>query len=189
MSWASWSAKSEVWFVSRQHCLQRLDTPAYWEAFRLRAQQYHDTLQRGGTLYFAGNGGSAAICQHIAAEYVGRFVKERGPYRAVALTTDTSILTAVGNDYGFEQVFARQVAALCTSNDLLILHSTSGKSSNLIHATRAAPCPVLGLLGGDGGPLLPLCSHVILAPGTAAAEIQEAHLAIEHLLCHLVEGA
>jgi D-sedoheptulose 7-phosphate isomerase len=154
------------------------------------AERYIAALRGGGTLFFAGNGGSAADAQHLATEYVVRFRAARAPFAAVALTTDTSLLTAAGNDLGFEQIFARQVEALCRPGDLLVLHSTSGASPNLLAAARAARgkgVPVAGFLGRGGGPLLALVDEGIVIPSDDPSRIQELHLALEHLIVELVE--
>ncbi|NOT08171.1 MAG: SIS domain-containing protein [Gemmatimonadales bacterium] len=155
------------------------------------AERYIDTLRRGGTLFFAGNGGSAADAQHLATEYVVRFRASRRPFAAVALTTDTSLLTAAGNDLGFEQVFARQVEALCRPGDLLILHSTSGVSPNLVAAAaaaRAKAVSVVAFLGKDGGALRDLVDQALVVPSSDTSRIQELHLALEHLIVEAVEG-
>jgi D-sedoheptulose 7-phosphate isomerase len=154
------------------------------------AQRYAGALRGGGTLFFAGNGGSAADAQHLAAEYVVRHQRRRQALAAVALTTDSSLLTAAANDLGFEEVFARQVHALCGPGDLLILHSTSGQSPNLIAATRAARARgagVVALLGRDGGPLRALVDQAFVVDSTETGRVQEMHLAIEHVICELVE--
>lgn len=154
------------------------------------AARYAATLRQGGTLFFAGNGGSAADAQHIATEYVVRFVAQRRAYRAIALTTDTSLLTAAGNDLGFEQVFARQVEAFAGPSDLLILHSTSGQSANLVAAAEAARrtgTPVVALLGRDGGALRALAELALVVESAETSRIQELHLAIEHLIVERVE--
>jgi D-sedoheptulose 7-phosphate isomerase len=156
------------------------------------AERYAAVLKGGGTLYFCGNGGSAADAQHLAAEYVVRYSKNRRPLAAVALTTDTSILTAAANDLGFEQVFARQVEALCGPGDLLVLHSASGKSPNLLAAARAARARGAGtvaFLGAGGGPLASLVDQAIVVPSDATGRIQILHLALEHLIVELVEEA
>jgi D-sedoheptulose 7-phosphate isomerase len=148
------------------------------------------TLREGGTLFFAGNGGSAADAQHIATEYVVRFRDNRRPLRAVALTTDTSLLTACSNDLGFEEVFARQVEALVRRGDLLMLHSTSGESPNLIRAAQAAKAcgaTVVAMLGKGGGQLREHADDAVIIPSDDTAHIQELHLAIEHIMCELVE--
>ena len=154
------------------------------------AGRYAATLRQGGTLFFAGNGGSAADAQHLATEYVVRFVAERRAYRALALTTDTSLLTAAGNDLGFEQVFARQVEVLAGPKDLLILHSTSGRSANLVAAAAAAGrtgTPVVALLGRDGGELKAVVDEALVVASSETSRIQELHLAIEHLIVERVE--
>jgi D-sedoheptulose 7-phosphate isomerase len=148
------------------------------------------TLQRGGTLFFCGNGGSAADAQHMSTEYVVRYMKNRRALPAVALTTDTSILTAAGNDLGFEEIFARQVDALARSGDLLIVHSTSGNSPNVLRAAEAARAKgvaVLALSSRDGGQLRRLADHSIVVPVDRTDRAQELHLCIEHLICELVE--
>lgn len=156
------------------------------------AERYRAALDAGGTLWFAGNGGSAADAQHLAAEYVVRYARFRPPMRAVALTTDTSLLTAAANDLGFDQVFARQVEALGRPGDVLILHSTSGRSPNLLHAARAAResgLTVIAFLGGDGGPLRELADLVVLVPGGSPGRIQELQLAVQHAIAEYLEGA
>ncbi|MEX2284452.1 MAG: SIS domain-containing protein [Gemmatimonadota bacterium] len=142
-------------------------------------------------LMFCGNGGSAADAQHLATEYVVRFGRSRAPLAAIALTTDTSLLTAASNDFGFEQVFARQVLALGRPGDLLFLHSTSGKSPNLLRAAEAARSTgvvSIALLAADGGPLAGLVDHALVIPTDNGAHAQELHLAIGHVICGLVEA-
>jgi D-sedoheptulose 7-phosphate isomerase len=154
------------------------------------AQRYVTALRSGGTLFFAGNGGSASDAQHIATEYVVRYRATRRPYAAVALTTDTSLLTAAANDLGFAEVFARQVEALCRPGDLLSLHSTSGESDNLIRAAQAARSKrvvTVALLGKGGGRLRELVDDSIVVPSDVGSHIQEIHLAIEHIIVELVE--
>ena len=156
------------------------------------AARYAAVLKGGGTLYFCGNGGSAADAQHLAAEYMVRYAKTRRPLAAVALTTDTSILTAAANDLGYEHVFARQVEALCDASDLLVLHSTSGKSPNLLAAARAARArgaATVAFLGAGGGPLATLVDEAIIVPSDATGRVQIMHLALEHLIVELVEEA
>ena len=148
------------------------------------------TLQTGGKILFCGNGGSASDSQHLAAELTGRFIKDRKPLGAIALTTDTSALTSIANDYAFEEVFARQVTALGRSGDLLVGISTSGNSKNIIRAVeeaRALGMPTVGLLGRDGGQLRALCDYAIVVPSEVTARIQEAHILIGHTLCGLIE--
>jgi D-sedoheptulose 7-phosphate isomerase len=154
------------------------------------AGRYAAALKAGGRLFFAGNGGSAADAQHLATEYVVRYQASRRPFAAIALTTDTSLLTAAGNDLGFEEVFARQVTAHCSKGDVLVLHSTSGKSPNLLAAARAAReqgATVVGFLGGGGGPLAALCDLTFVVPSQVTSQIQEIQMAVEHLIVELVE--
>ena len=156
------------------------------------AEAMSRSLRAGGTVYWCGNGGSAADAQHLAAEYLVRYAKTRRPLAAVALTTDTSILTAAANDLGYEQIFARQVEALCGAGDLLVLHSTSGKSLNLLAAARAARTKGAGtvaFLGSGGGPLAGLVNTAIVVPSDATGRVQVLHLALEHLIVELVEEA
>jgi D-sedoheptulose 7-phosphate isomerase len=154
------------------------------------ATRYADVLRGGGTLYFCGNGGSAADAQHMAAEYVIRYSANRRPLAAAALTTDTSILTAGGNDLGFEHVFARQVEALCRPGDLLILHSTSGQSPNLLAAARAAKArgvPVVAWLGKGGGALAGLVDEAVIVPSNVTSLVQLLHMTFEHLVVEAIE--
>jgi D-sedoheptulose 7-phosphate isomerase len=149
-------------------------------------------LRGGGTLYFCGNGGSAADAQHLATEYVVRYAADRRPFAAVALTTDTSLLTAAGNDLGFERVFARQVEAHCGPGDLLVLHSTSGESPNLLAAARAARArgtATVAFLGRGGGRLATEVDEAVVIPSDETGQIQVIHLALEHVVVELVEAA
>ncbi|ADV46674.1 D-sedoheptulose 7-phosphate isomerase [Nitratifractor salsuginis] len=149
-----------------------------------------EALKEGKKILLCGNGGSAADAQHIAAEFTGRFVKERRGLPAVALTTDTSALTAIGNDYGFERIFERQVEALAVEGDLLIAISTSGNSANVLRALEKANdlgCLTLGLSGRDGGAMNDLCDLNLAVPVEETARIQEMHLLIGHLLCAMVD--
>ena len=148
------------------------------------------TVNAGGTLFFCGNGGSAADAQHLATEYVVRYMRNRRAYPAIALTTDTSLLTAAGNDLGFENVFARQVEALGRAGDLLIIHSTSGNSPNVLRAAetaRAKGLSVLAFSARDGGALRALADHNVIIPTTRTDRAQELHLCIEHIICDAVE--
>lgn len=148
------------------------------------------TVDGGGTLFFCGNGGSAADAQHMATEYVVRYMRNRRAYPAVALTTDTSLLTAAGNDIGFDNVFARQVEALAKPGDLLIIHSTSGNSPNVLRAAEAARAkqvPVLAFSARDGGELRKVADHSVVIPTARTDRAQELHLCIEHIICDLVE--
>jgi D-sedoheptulose 7-phosphate isomerase len=156
------------------------------------AARYTEVLRGGGTLFFCGNGGSAADAQHVAAEYVVRYAGTRRALAAVALTTDTSLLTAAGNDLGFEQIFARQVEALCRPGDLLVLHSTSGRSPNLVAAARAARTRgtrTVAFLGRGGGALAGEVDEALVVPADDTGQIQLLHLALEHLVVELVESA
>lgn len=155
------------------------------------AERYAEVLRRGGTLYFCGNGGSAADAQHIAAEYVVRYAENRKPLAAVALTTDSSVLTAAGNDLGFEQVFARQVEALCRPGDLLTLHSTSGQSPNLLAAARAARkagVSTVAFLGKGGGAMATLVDEAVVVPSDQTSLVQLIHMALQHLIVESVEA-
>jgi len=148
------------------------------------------TLAAGNKVLICGNGGSAADAQHIAAELVGRYEQNRRPWPAIALTTDTSTLTAVSNDFGFEEVFARQVHALAVEGDLLIAISTSGKSPSILRAVEKARelgCRTLGLGGCDGGELLKTCDVSLVVDSNRTSRIQEAHITIGHLWCEMVD--
>lgn len=149
-----------------------------------------DALERGNMLLFAGNGGSAADSQHIAGEFVSRLNFDRPGLAAIALTVDSSVLTAVGNDYGFERVFARQIEALGREGDVLVAISTSGNSPNVIAAIEAArrkKLVVVGMTGRPGGKMRTMCDHCLCVPAKATPRIQEGHLVTYHLLCGLVE--
>jgi len=148
------------------------------------------SLRSGGKILFCGNGGSAADSQHLASELTGRFIKDRKPLAALSLSTDTSALTSIGNDYSFDEIFARQVQGLGRNGDVLVGISTSGNSRNVIRAVeeaRAAGMQVIGLLGRDGGMLYELCDVSIVVPSQVTARIQEAHILIGHTLCGLIE--
>jgi D-sedoheptulose 7-phosphate isomerase len=148
------------------------------------------TARGGGKILFCGNGGSAADAQHLAAEYVVRFSRSREPIAALALTTDTSVLTAAGNDLGFERVFERQVRALARPGDLLVVHSISGASENVLRAVDAARelgVETAALLAHDGGPLRERVGLALVVPTESAARAQEMHLMIGHVVCELVD--
>ncbi len=148
------------------------------------------SLKLGGTIFWCGNGGSAADSQHIAAEFVGRFKKDRRPLKSIALTTDTSILTCISNDYSYEKIFSRQLAALGSKGDVLVVISTSGESENirqvLIQAKKMG-IKTIGLLGKKGGRCKNFANIPLIVPSQSTARIQEAHILIEHLICELVE--
>jgi len=149
-----------------------------------------DAILKGNKILLCGNGGSASDAQHIAAEFVGRFVLERKALPAIALTTDTSILTAIGNDYGFDTIFSRQIEALAQPGDVLIAISTSGMSTNIQNAINKAHeigCHTIGLTGKGGGFIRPNTS--IIVPSNVTSHIQEAHILIGHIICELVDDA
>ena len=148
------------------------------------------SFSKKNKLLICGNGGSAADSQHFAAELVGRFMRERKALPAIALTTDTSVLTAIGNDYGFDRVFERQVEALCVEGDVLLVISTSGNSKNQVNAILKAKelgVTTVALLGKTGGECLKLADYSYVVPSSESARIQEVHLFFEHLICELVE--
>ncbi|WP_398328121.1 D-sedoheptulose 7-phosphate isomerase [Vulcanococcus sp.] len=147
-------------------------------------------LGQGNKLLFAGNGGSAADCQHMAGEFVSRFMFDRNPLPAVALTTDSSILTAIGNDYGYEQVFSRQVRGIARVGDVLFAYSTSGNSQNIVAALQVArelQVATVGLTGASEGRMNPHCDHLLQVPSTCVPRIQEGHLLMGHTICEMVE--
>ncbi|UCD12561.1 MAG: D-sedoheptulose 7-phosphate isomerase [Nitrospinaceae bacterium] len=154
------------------------------------AEWIYDSLQGGGKLLLMGNGGSAADCQHIAAELVGRYKKERAALPAIALTVDTSSLTAIGNDYGFDAVFSRQVEALARPGDVLLGISTSGNSENILRAFQRAnemQVTTIALLGKGGGKAHGQARLALVVPSADTARIQEVHITIGHILCELIE--
>jgi D-sedoheptulose 7-phosphate isomerase len=154
------------------------------------AQACIAALRGGNKILFAGNGGSAADAQHLAGELVSRFNYDRPGLPAFALTTDTSVLTAIGNDYGYERLFARQVEAVGQSGDVLIAISTSGRSPNILEALRAARAKGLvtvGMTGRGGGHMSDLCDHLLRSPSDATPRVQEGHIAMGHTICYLIE--
>ncbi len=156
------------------------------------AQRLAAVLQSGGKIMWCGNGGSAADSQHLASELTGRLVGERRPLAGLALSTDSSALTCIGNDYGFDAIFERQVQALGRAGDALVLISTSGNSANLLRAAAAARALgvlTVGLLGRDGGQLLVRCDEALVIPSSTTARIQEAHIFVGHCWCGLIERA
>ena len=176
-----------------EHSRVVLDSVAVlMEALETHARWVSETLVSGGRLFFCGNGGSAADAQHLAAEYVVRFERNRRGLSAMALTTDTAVLTAVGNDFGYEQIFARQIEALSSKGDLLILLSTSGLSPNLVMAAQQARTlhvRTIGLLGRGGGSLRHEVDLPIVVPTDSIARAQEVHLLIGHAVCDVVDAA
>ncbi len=172
--------------------LKQMVLSSHRQAIVSMAEAWVDCLRRGGQVLLCGNGGSAADAQHLAAELVNRFLRERPALPAVALTTDTSILTATANDTAFAEVFARQVEALGRPGDVLFLLSTSGRSPNLhraAEAARAREMTVLALLGGDGGGLAARCDQSLVVPSSLSPRVQEVHILIGHILCEAVEKA
>jgi D-sedoheptulose 7-phosphate isomerase len=148
------------------------------------------SLRAGNKFLIAGNGGSAADAQHIAAEIVGRYKKDRPAYAAIALTTDTSALTAIGNDYGFEQVFARQLEGLGRRGDVLLALTTSGRSPNILAALKSARqhgLVTVGFTGAKGTGLAASCDHLLVAPSEDTAVIQQIHMAFAHGICEVIE--
>ena len=159
-------------------------------AIEQAAQMLASTIRQGRKIMFCGNGGSAADSQHLAAELVGRYLKERNPLPGLALTVDTSALTAIANDYSYAEVFARQLRGLGQKGDALVALSTSGNSENVLRAVQAAKAmgiSTIGLTGQGGGKLREACDVAICAPATEANHIQEMHIAIGHYLCGVIE--
>ena len=151
-----------------------------------------DAYRGGGKLIVFGNGGSAADAQHIAAEFVGRFQLERDPLPALSLSVNTSALTAIANDYGYEDVFARQLRGLGSAGDVALGISTSGRSPNVngaLSAGRAMGMTTIGLTGGDGGSMADVCDHLIVVPADETPRIQEGHILVAHVICEIVESA
>lgn len=156
----------------------------------LLAERLIETLKIGNKLLIMGNGGSAADAQHFAGEIVSRFRMERPGLPAIALSTDTSIITAIGNDYGFERIFSRQVEALAAPGDAVIGISTSGNSPNVLKAlevARQAGCSTIGLLGKDGGSIKALCDIPLIIPSNDTPRVQEGHITVIHIVCDLIE--
>ena len=175
---------------SQQAVEKALADPTLMASVLSAADKIAASLKSGGNVLFAGNGGSAADAQHIAAEFVGRFINDRAPLAAIALTTDTSALTAIGNDYGFEQVFARQVSALARPGDVMVGISTSGKSPNILAALKAAretKVVTVGFTRNGQTPMQALCDVVVGVPSDETALIQQLHITAGHAICHLVE--
>lgn len=175
------SIETKQAMLNSAECLKSIETVA---------ELCKQKLAQGGKILLAGNGGSAADAQHIAAELVGRFEKERPGLAAIALTTDTSALTAIANDYGYNYVFSRQVEGLANSNDVFIGISTSGNSANIIEAVNKAKEKQITTvcLTGQGGQLPELCDYALQVPCKRTATIQEAHIMIGHILCALIEA-
>jgi D-sedoheptulose 7-phosphate isomerase len=178
--------------LSREALERTAQDAAIIDAARKIADVVVSALRGGNKLLISGNGGSAADAQHIAAEIVGRYKKDRPAYAAIALTTDTSALTAIGNDYGFEQVFARQVEGLGRPGDVLLALSTSGRSPNILAALKVARqrgLITIGFTGAKGTALGALCDHLLVAPSDDTAVIQQIHLTLAHGICDMIEQA
>lgn len=160
--------------------------------FQQATEHVISCYQKGGRLYIAGNGGSAADSQHLAAEFVSKLARDRNPLPAEALTTDSSILTAIGNDYGFEKVFSRQLAGKLQANDVFLGITTSGQSPNILQALqecKARGIKTIVFTGRDGGQTQQLADYCIIAPGKMTSTIQELHILLAHTLCESVESA
>ena len=174
-----------------QHLQVIAELPSlYSESIRDASVKIAQALQKDGTLYWCGNGGSAADSQHLAAELVGRFKKDRKALRSVALTTDTSVLTCVANDYSYDDIFSRQLEALARNGDVLVAISTSGNSENVLRSINTAKklgVETIALLGNGGGQAKSLADMSIVIPSDSTARIQEAHILIGHILCDLIE--
>ena len=178
--------------------LRELATTAERTAVQLEAdlaaalQMVRETVQTGGTLLFCGNGGSAADAQHLATEYVVRYTRNRRAYPAIALTTDSSLITAAANDFGFDHIFERQVQAIAKVGDLLIIHSTSGNSANVLLAAEAARekgVKVLALSANDGGALRDKADLCLIVPTSRTDRAQEIHMCIQHAICDAIEAS
>ncbi len=160
--------------------------------FEKAVQEVVDRYRLGGRLYIAGNGGSAADAQHLAAEFVSKLARDRAPLAAEALTVDSSILTAIGNDYGYDQLFSRQIAGKMTSKDIFLGITTSGQSPNILNALetcRQMAIPTVVFTGRDGGAAIEKADYCIVSPGDMTSTIQEIHIVLAHTLCECVEQA
>lgn len=160
--------------------------------FERAVNEVVDRYRIGGRLYIAGNGGSAADAQHLAAEFVSKLARDRAPLAAEALTVDSSILTAIGNDYGYDQVFSRQIAGKMTPKDVFLGITTSGQSPNILNALntcRAMGIPTIVFTGRDGGLAKQKCDYCVVVPGEMTSTIQEIHIVLAHTLCEAVEQA
>jgi D-sedoheptulose 7-phosphate isomerase len=175
---------------SRDVVQAALDDPAFLDTAEAIASALTSCLRRGGKLLVAGNGGSAADAQHIAGEFLSRLNYDRAPAAAIALTTDTSVLTAVGNDYGYERVFERQILGLCRPGDVFLAISTSGRSPNILlamDAARGLDAVVVGFTGRSGGQMPGLADLLLRAPSDSTPLIQQVHIMAAHVICGAVE--
>ncbi|MEO5377833.1 MAG: D-sedoheptulose 7-phosphate isomerase [Magnetococcus sp. DMHC-6] len=176
----------------RQHLAMVTSLDAQTPLIAQIAERMVQCIHKKGKILWMGNGGSAADCQHLAAELVGRFTRERKALPSIALTTDSSILTAIGNDYGYERIFQRQVAALCRPEDVVVGISTSGNSPNILHALNSAKqlgAWTVGFTGGEGGQLKLVADCCLIIPSPITARIQEGHILVGHILCDWIESA
>lgn len=175
-------------FEEHKEVLER--TAALHHAISRVGEEISNAISAGNKVLLFGNGGSAGDAQHIAAEFTGRFLKERRGLAAIALTTDTSALTAIGNDYGFDEIFRRQIEALAKPGDILVGISTSGNSSNVLKALeygKSIGCKTFGLSGRDGGKMNKECDVNLIVPSDITARIQEMHILIGHIICEIVD--
>jgi D-sedoheptulose 7-phosphate isomerase len=178
--------------VSKELIDRTLDDEALQQTIVTISNKWIASLQSGGKIMLCGNGGSAADAQHIAGELVSRFLFDRAPLAALALTVDTSILTAIGNDYGYDHVFSRQVRAAGRAGDVLVGISTSGRSPNVLAALREArdmDIVTVGFAGATGGDMNDLCDLIFRCPSTSTPLIQQMHISIGHIICEIVEQA
>lgn len=177
------SIQAKLQLLADEECLRR---------FSKAVETVVERYKQGGRIYIAGNGGSAADAQHLAAEFVSKLARDRAPLAAEALTVDSSILTAIGNDYGYDLIFSRQLAGKATAKDVFLGITTSGQSPNILKALeqcRAMGVPSIVFCGRDGGPAKMLADHFVIAPGIATSTIQEIHIVLAHTLCECVEVA
>jgi len=183
--------RSIIEFEFNEHLkISRTTMESIGNSLEIAANLCIESLKSGGKILIFGNGGSAADAQHIAAELVGRYKIERKGLPAIALTTDTSVLTSIGNDFGYNHVFDRQVEALANEDDVVIGISTSGSSANVINGLQAGKelgCKLIGLSGKGGGEMSALCDVNLLVPSENTPRIQEMHIVIGHTICHLIE--
>lgn len=178
--------------ASIQAKYQMLDDSVRLERFTKAVEIVIDRYRHGGRIYIAGNGGSAADAQHLAAEFVSKLARDRAPLPAEALTVDSSVLTAIGNDYGYDSIFSRQLAGKATEKDVFLGITTSGQSPNILKALeqcRSMGVPTIVFCGRDGGAAQAMADHCIVAAGAATSTIQEVHIVLAHTLCECVEAA
>ena len=175
---------------NKKKLLENMETDAYMSSVEKIGDILSETLRSKNKILIAGNGGSAADAQHFAGEIVGRFILEREPLAAMSLSVDPSVVTSIANDYGYDQVFARQVAGCGKEGDVFVAITTSGNSTNLIKAISTAKdkgIKTVGLLGRDGGIVKKFCDYALIVPSNSTPRIQEAHIFTIHLLCEMIE--